>query len=120
MDRILQRRESLRQNLRAGNLDALLVSSPTNVAYLTGFTGDSSVLLVGARNGTSSSPMAVSPRSSIRNARGSRPTSGPARKTMNQAIAQAGRFLGVRRLGFESACPERGRFRDDSVRPCPG
>ena len=35
------------RDLEADELDALLVSSPTNVSYLTGFTGDSSVLLVG-------------------------------------------------------------------------
>ena len=47
MDRILKSRESLRRRLDAENLDALLISSATNVTYLTGFTGDSSVLLLG-------------------------------------------------------------------------
>jgi len=47
MDRILNRRERLRQRVRSNDVDALLVSSPTNVSYLTGFSGDSSVLIVG-------------------------------------------------------------------------
>jgi Xaa-Pro aminopeptidase len=46
MDRFLSRREKLRSNLDADDLDALLVTAPTNVSYLTGFTGDSSVLVL--------------------------------------------------------------------------
>jgi Xaa-Pro aminopeptidase len=45
-----QRRERLRRLLRKSNADAMLVTSFTNVTYLTGFTGDDSFLLVG-RNG---------------------------------------------------------------------
>jgi Xaa-Pro aminopeptidase len=41
-----ERRERLRRKLASTDADAILVSSPTNVRYLTGFTGDSSVLLV--------------------------------------------------------------------------
>ena len=47
MDRIGGRRERLRESIKAAGADVLLVSSTTNVSYLTGFTGDSSVLLVG-------------------------------------------------------------------------
>jgi Xaa-Pro aminopeptidase len=48
MDRFLARRDKLRATLeRDGReLHVLLVSSPTNVSYLTGFTGDSSVLVL--------------------------------------------------------------------------
>ncbi len=46
MNRIPSRKEKLRQNFKSDDLQGLLVSSATNVAYLTGFTGDSSVLLV--------------------------------------------------------------------------
>jgi Xaa-Pro aminopeptidase len=45
--RFANRREKLRGTLVADEVDALLVSSPTNVSYLTAFSGDSSVLLVG-------------------------------------------------------------------------
>jgi len=41
------RRERLVQHLQEEQLDALLVSHPVNVSYLTGFSGDSSYLLVG-------------------------------------------------------------------------
>ena len=47
MDRFGERREALRKTLRASDHVGFLVASPTNVRYLTGFTGDSSVLLVG-------------------------------------------------------------------------
>ena len=43
----MSRREKLRSDWKAAAIDALLVSSPSNVSYLTGFSGDSSVLLVG-------------------------------------------------------------------------
>jgi Xaa-Pro aminopeptidase len=39
--------DRVRSRLRNEGLDALLVSSPSNVSYLTGFSGDSSYLLVG-------------------------------------------------------------------------
>jgi Xaa-Pro aminopeptidase len=47
MSRFLDRRERLKQIVLSHQVDALLVSSATNVSYLTGFTGDSSVLIVG-------------------------------------------------------------------------
>ncbi|HUG91546.1 MAG TPA: Xaa-Pro peptidase family protein [Planctomycetaceae bacterium] len=46
-DRYAMRRQKLASRLRQENVPALLVSNVTNVAYLTGFTGDSSWLLVG-------------------------------------------------------------------------
>jgi Xaa-Pro aminopeptidase len=41
------RRDQLRQQLRDKSLDALLVTEERNVTYLTGFTGDSSFLIIG-------------------------------------------------------------------------
>jgi Xaa-Pro aminopeptidase len=46
MERFLSRRDKLRAALKADQVDALVVSAPTNVGYLTGFTGDSSVLVL--------------------------------------------------------------------------
>jgi len=51
MTRFAQRRDKIRRNFSKSNLskrnvDALLVTDFTNVAYLTGFTGDDSYLLV--------------------------------------------------------------------------
>jgi Xaa-Pro aminopeptidase len=44
-----RRQDQALRALRAEGLDALLVSSPVNVTYLTGFTGDSSYLVLSAR-----------------------------------------------------------------------
>jgi Xaa-Pro aminopeptidase len=102
MDRILRRRESLRRDLVIGDLDALLVSSPTNVAYLTGFTGDSSVLILGrerdliisdGRFKTQLEQECPDLEAYIR----------PSTQSLNRAIAHVVGSLGVRRLGFESA-----------------
>src|SRR5262245_46072952 len=46
MDHHAQRRENLARIMHDEGLDALLVSSPVNVTYLTGFTGDSSALVL--------------------------------------------------------------------------
>jgi Xaa-Pro aminopeptidase len=46
MDRYQTRRDKLRKSLRKASVDSLLVTSFTNVTYLTGFTGDDSYLLV--------------------------------------------------------------------------
>ena len=46
MTQILQRRDKLRRKLRSQQIDALLVTDPTNVTYLTGFTGDDSFFLL--------------------------------------------------------------------------
>jgi Xaa-Pro aminopeptidase len=46
MDRFRSRRDKLRSALKTDELDAMLVSAPTNVSYLSGFTGDSTVLLL--------------------------------------------------------------------------
>ncbi|HXG11029.1 MAG TPA: Xaa-Pro peptidase family protein [Gemmataceae bacterium] len=46
MDYPAQRREKLMHALRQEGLDALLVSSPVNVTYLTGFSGESSYLIL--------------------------------------------------------------------------
>lgn len=47
MDHFARRRETLARSLTEEGLDAYLISSPVNVSYLTGFSGDSSYLLLG-------------------------------------------------------------------------
>lgn len=47
-DRYLQRRQNVREVIEANGLDAMLVTAEKNVSYLTGFTGDSTWLLVTA------------------------------------------------------------------------
>lgn len=48
----MTRIESLRKEMAGAKLDGLLVTDPTNVSYLTGFTGNESALLVMADAGT--------------------------------------------------------------------
>ena len=45
-DRHVRRRQALSKSLRKHGIDAILVTSEPNVSYLTGFTGDSSALLL--------------------------------------------------------------------------
>ena len=47
MELFQARRDKLRSAWRPTEIDAFLVRATSNVNYLTGFTGDSSVLLVG-------------------------------------------------------------------------
>src|SRR5258707_14798066 len=46
MDHHAQRRDNLARIMQDEELDALLISSAVNVTYLTGFTGDSSALVL--------------------------------------------------------------------------
>ena len=48
MPRFEQRRNKLRRLVRKTSADAILVTNEHNVTYLTGFTGDSSYLLLRA------------------------------------------------------------------------
>ena len=45
MNYLLQRRQTLVQNLKKHSVDAFLVTTPVNVTYLTAFTGDSSFFI---------------------------------------------------------------------------
>lgn len=46
-----ERRESVRERIAGADLDAMLVSSLPNIRYLSGFTGSSGLLVLGARSG---------------------------------------------------------------------
>jgi Xaa-Pro aminopeptidase len=47
MDYFAPRRERLSQRIEPEGVDAFLISNPINVSYLTGFSGDSSYLILG-------------------------------------------------------------------------
>jgi Xaa-Pro aminopeptidase len=49
MNYLAQRRQSLVRNLKKDGVEALLITGAANVTYLTGFTGDSSFLVVTAK-----------------------------------------------------------------------
>ncbi len=102
MDRTAERIEALRRDLPPSECEALLVSSPTNVTYLTGFTGDSSALLIhrdrailisDGRFTTQIEQECPGLEASIR----------PSTRTLAQAIAHAAGSMGISRLGFEAS-----------------
>ena len=49
MDYFTQRRQALLRAVKKDGFDALLVTNPVNVTYLTGFTGDSSYVVASAK-----------------------------------------------------------------------
>jgi Xaa-Pro aminopeptidase len=95
------RRQKLLRCLASESLDALLITSPINVSYLTGFSGDSSYLLVGHDRSVLVSDSRFTQQiqeecpdleTSIR----------PLGKTVLQATAELLLELGYRLVGFES------------------
>src|SRR5260370_2342652 len=46
MDYFAQRRQNLSRRIESEGVDAFLITNPINVSYLTGFSGDSSYLIV--------------------------------------------------------------------------
>ena len=47
MDYVAQRQHDLLRTVKSDGVDSILVTNPVNVSYLTGFTGDSSYLVLG-------------------------------------------------------------------------
>lgn len=101
-DRAALRRLSLVQSLPDDDVEALLVSSATNIGYLTGFTGDSSALLVwndraiiisDGRYATQLHQECPDVEAHIR----------PVGQPLWAGIAEVVGGLGLRRLGFETA-----------------
>jgi Xaa-Pro aminopeptidase len=102
MDHTPQRREKLVRTLRHDGADGLLVSSVTNVGYLSGFTGDDSTLLLtrdralivsDGRYTTQLAEECPDLEVHIR----------PVGQSMVEAIAAVVGKLGIRRLAFEAA-----------------
>ena len=50
MNYLLQRRQTLVQNMKKHSVDAFLATCPVNVTYLTGFTGESSFYVGSSRH----------------------------------------------------------------------
>lgn len=102
MDRALRRRDRLTRTFKTDHIEAMLVSSPTNVRYLTGFSGEDSTLLILKKRailisdgrfttqiGQECPTLEVHVRA--------------VGQPMTEAVAQVIRGLGVSSLGFESA-----------------
>lgn len=96
------RRERLWQAVAAEKLDAMLVTNPVSVTYLTGFSGDSSYLLL-----TAGRAMLLSDgRFTVQIAEecpGLEARIRPPTQTMPELAGAALQQLGVRAVGYESA-----------------
>ena len=96
------RREKLAKGLKNDRVEALLVSSEVNLRYLSGFTGDSSALLltrtraVLISDGRYTTQIAAECPELDVHVR-------PVGQLMNAAIGEVVGKLGIHRLGFESA-----------------
>jgi Xaa-Pro aminopeptidase len=102
MDHAAQRRERLARVLPREGTDALVLSNPVSVTYLTGFTGDSTVLVL-----TRDRALLVSdPRYTGQLAAecpGLATHIRPPTQKLPEAVVEVLRKLGVRSVGFESA-----------------
>jgi Xaa-Pro aminopeptidase len=102
MDSAAQRRERLTACLNTEAIDALLVSSPVNVTYLTGFSGDSSVLVL-----TRSKTILVSDRrfteQLAEECPGLETFIRPTTQKLHEAIAAVVGALPARSVGFENS-----------------
>jgi Xaa-Pro aminopeptidase len=102
MDYPAQRRRRLAESLPREGIDALLVSSPVNVTYLTGFTGESSHLIL-----TGDRALLVSDARFTEQIAAECPgldvAIRPPAQSLYHAVADALGKLGLRSLGFESS-----------------
>lgn len=97
------RRKRLVPLLRAEGVDALLISNPVSVTYLTGFSGDSTCLVILAKkmlivsDGRYAEQLADECPDLPTHIR-------PPTQTITQAVAEVLQKLGCRSVGFESSC----------------
>lgn len=102
-ERTASRRDALREVLRKVGVEAMLVTNETNVTYLTGFTGDSTALYIGAGG----RDLVVSDgRYELQleqECPGLEVSIRPIEQPLPRAIAAIAAGLGMRRLGFESS-----------------
>lgn len=100
-DVVARRGERLRQTLRETGLEALLVSSPVNVTYLTGFTGESSYLVLGRERSVLVSDRRFTEQIA-EECPGLEAHVRPPTHSLPQATSQVLSQLGVKTVGFES------------------
>jgi Xaa-Pro aminopeptidase len=109
MDYPAQRRERLARLLADEGIDALMISSPINVTYLTGFSGDSTVLLL-----TRDRLLLVSDSrytGQLADECPGLPTHiRPPSQKLPEAVAEALKSLGIHSVGFESNAITVGEF----------
>src|SRR5438067_2415394 len=95
------RRQRLRQVLSDESLDALLVSSPCNVSYLTGFSGESSYLVLG-RDRTLLVSDGRFTQQIAEECLGLEAHIRPPSQLLSAAVAEVIGKLGLRSVGFEA------------------
>ena len=100
-DRNADRRELIRAIMAKEDVEALLVASETNVSYLTGFSGDSTFLIL-----TAERSLVVSDGRYDEQLRRECPDVEamirPVEQKLPEAVAEAVDGLGIRRLAFEA------------------
>src|SRR4051812_9552922 len=102
MDTVLERRARLLAGLDAEGLDALLITNPLNVTYLTGFTGEASALVLSQRHAILVSDGRFTEQIDEECA-GLEAFIRPPSQPLPEAAAAVLGKLGLRRVGFESA-----------------
>src|SRR5262245_30171530 len=102
MEPFARRRELLAGTVVEEGLDACLISSPVNVSYLTGFSGDSSFLIVGRQRSILVSDARFTEQLA-EECPGLETYIRPPTQRPLQAIAQTLDKLGYHSVGFESA-----------------
>ncbi len=94
-----ERRVRLQERLEESGLDALLVFSPANIRYLSGFTGSNGLLVAGLDGAV----LITDPRYEIQAAEQTDCRVKVARRPLLEALQPTLRRMGVSRVGFESA-----------------
>jgi Xaa-Pro aminopeptidase len=102
MDYPAQRRQRLAEALPHDGIDALLVSRPVNVTYLTGFTGDSSAVVLTRDRAVLVSDARFSGQI-VEECPGLEAHIRPPARTIHQAVAEVLGGLGGRSVEFDSA-----------------
>ena len=101
MDYPARRRQQLLGSVRADGPDALLISNPVNVTYLTGFSGDSSCLILRRDRALLVSDFRYTEQIAAE-CPGVEADIRPSGKPITTAVADALVKLGVRGVGFEA------------------
>jgi Xaa-Pro aminopeptidase len=97
-----QRRQRLLQSLSAEGMEALLVSNPLNVTYLTGFSGESSFLVLGRQRVLLVSDARFT-KQIAEECPGLEAHIRPPEQSVHQATATVLTKLGFRAVGFETS-----------------
>ncbi|MGH8921667.1 MAG: M24 family metallopeptidase, partial [Actinomycetes bacterium] len=96
-----RRRAALRERLRTGELDALLITDLLNIRYLTGFTGSNAALLVHAED-DERSVFATDGRYDTQSQRQVPDLRRVVDRSIRLQLAKEATEAGISRLGFES------------------